>query len=175
MGVFSKLKNVRASQSGNWIKPGKYVLQIQRVKVIDGQGKFFCMECKVISSEATEEGVTSNKPGAEVSYLENLQPPKYEDSNYSRIRTALLYAYSSLSVAGGDEPLADEDISEDIEAMGDDAISEENPLGGVFVECFAFTSSKRNSDGNVTKLKWSVPDNLKELIEKHSKEESEAT
>jgi hypothetical protein len=174
MGVFSKLKKVRASQSGNWVKPGNYVLQIQRVKVVDGQGKFFCMEFKVVSSEATEEGVTPNKPGAEVSYLENLQPPKYEDSNFGRIRAALLYAYSSLSVSGGDEPLTDDDISEDIETMANDAIDEENPLGGVFVDCFAFTSPKRNSDGNVTKLKWSVPDNLEELIKEHGEEESEA-
>ena len=167
MGVFSRIKKVRSTQGGNYIRPGDYLFMVNRVKIIEsqapGKDSYYVAELKVLEADKTEEDSKPNMPGSEASWLVEL-PGEYPDLALGNIKAFLTAAYSSLSVQNGDEPLDDDDIDEE---AADDAIGEDNPLAGVFLRGKAYHKATKKG-GVFTRLNWSVPDDLEELVEKYA-------
>lgn len=61
MGLFAGIKDARATQGGNYLKPGMYLLQVIRVTI--GKTRkgvdFFAVDFKVLGSNNEEHGVGS--------------------------------------------------------------------------------------------------------------------
>jgi hypothetical protein len=159
MGLFSKIKEAKSTQGGEYIRPGNYLFQVQRVKVQEsqvGSRTFFLAELRTIESEAVDDDTKPNAVNTDCTYIVELTGD-YPDMALGNVKAFLKEAYSSL-VAPEEGP-ADEDIDEE---MADDAIGEENPLAGVFLSCKAFNKPTRKGN-DFTRVKWSVPENVTEL------------
>lgn len=163
MGVFSGMKEAKATAGGNYLKPGNYTLQVQKCKMQAsqvGSRKFFIVETKVFASQKTDDKIEANGVDTEPSWLVEL-PGKYPDLALGNIKAFLHAAYSSMAESAGEDAPDEEDIDED---AADDAISEDNPLVGIFVTAKAF-QKETQSGGVFTRVKWGVPDDLKKLVE----------
>lgn len=168
MSVFKGMGKVRSTQGGNYIRPGNYLFKVNRVKAIEsqapGKDSFFVAELKVIESEAVEDDIKPNRPGSDASWLVEL-PGEYPDLALGNIKAFLLAAYGSLAAAAGEEgPESDDDIDD---GAAEEAVSEENPLAGVYVEGRAY-HKKTNKNGVFTRINWGVPTDLEEIVERHA-------
>jgi hypothetical protein len=159
MGAFSGLRKARPTQGGQYLEPGTYTLQIKRVKLQESAAKsrteWFIVEFKVIDTD--HEKI---KPGDERSWLVEL-PGEWPELSLGNIKAFLMTAYGSMAVAEGDEPPTEEEIGDE---EGEAACEEDGPLVGVFVNAFAY-NKKTKQDRDFTRVKWSIPDNLDELLE----------
>lgn len=61
MGLFSGIKDAKATQGGNYLKPGMYLVQVLRVNI--GKTRkgvdFFAVDMKVLGSNSDEHGLGS--------------------------------------------------------------------------------------------------------------------
>lgn len=157
MGVFSGLKEASATKGGLYLQPGNYTVQVQRCKMQDawqGNRKWFIVELRVMETDNENA-----KVGSEPSWMVEL-PGKYPSLALGNIKAFLHAAYSALAEADDTEAPDEDDIDED---AADDAVGEDNPLAGVFLNAAAF--NKKTKEGNdFTRVKWSVPANLEELV-----------
>lgn len=155
MGVFSGMKEAKSWQSGNYIKEGRYLFEILRLKHIESQKKkgkeLFIAELRVVESEQTGD----KKPhavGSEVSFVVNLNGD-YPDYALGDVRDFLYAAYCAWALDKGEDPPALEDIGEEATLY---ALSEESPLAGVRVTDYAW-DKQREAKNPITKHKWGVP------------------
>jgi len=156
MGAFSGLKEARSTQGGLYLKPGNYTVQVQKVKMQKsqvGNREFFIAELKVVDSDNEEM-----KANSEPSWLVEL-PGKYPELALGNVKAFLHAAFSSMAEAEGEEAPDEEDIDE---AMATLAVSEDNPLAGVFMSAKAFQKETK-SGGEFTRVKWGVPSDIEEL------------
>ena len=161
MGVFSGMGGTRSTQGGNYIRPGNYLWQVARVKQQEsqvGSRTFFIGELTVIESEATDEEVKPNAVGEDVSFVVEV-PGDYPDLSLGNIKAFLGAAFGAQAALQGDDGPSDDEIDE---ALTDHAVSEDNPLAGIFVGGKAF-HKKTKKGTNFTRINWSVPDNVAEL------------
>lgn len=72
--IAGKVAAGKASQGGNWIKPGGYTFEVQML-LIERKfaGDMFIAEFKVLDSRKTDAGIEPNLPGTTASYVVNMQ------------------------------------------------------------------------------------------------------
>lgn len=160
MGVFKDIKEAKTpSGSGQVFLPGKFLLKLGACKLIESSVKrastFFIAEFEVVESDNEKR-----KPGSSMSWVIDLTGGKYPDLSLGNVKNFLHVAYSSFMLQAGEEPPAEEDIDE---KMSNDAVSEENPLCGVFVSAEAWNKQTRDKESEYTRVKWDVPENVAEL------------
>jgi hypothetical protein len=166
MGLFKNMKTVSPTAGGNYVQPGDYVFQIQRVLVKKSEdpakkgAEMYIVELLTIESKQTDEERKPNAVGSRPSWIVKLTGT-YEDLAMGNVKNFLLAAFGSLAEAGGEDHPDDEDVDEE---MSDYSVSEENPLAGVFVVAHAFNKPTR-AKTDFTRVNWDVPDNLDELVE----------
>jgi len=161
MGSFSGLGKAKSTQGGLYLKPGNYLLQILAVKEQAsqvGSRKFFIAEMKVIEATKTDPTIEPNGVGTEPSWLVEL-PGKYPDLALGNIKNFLMAAYGFQAEAEGEEAPDEDDIDED---AADAAVTEDNPLMGVFVNAQAF-QKKTKAGGDFTRINFTTPPNAAEL------------
>lgn len=162
MGMFAGMNSASSTQGGNYIRPGNYLYKINRVKVQEsqvGSKSFFVAELEVLAADKTDDDVKPNGVGENVSMIVEV-PGKYPELSFGNIKAFLKAAYGTIAEASGEDGPTDEDIDEE---MTEAATSEDNPLAGVFVYAKAFNKlTKQGKD--FTRVDWSVPSNLKELL-----------
>lgn len=163
MGAFSGMGKVRSTQGGNYIRPGNYLHRINRCKEQkndDTNKTHFIAELTVMESKQTDDDVKPNAVGEDVSVVIEV-PGEWPKLSFGNIKALLKAGFGSVAEANGDEGPTDDEIDEE---MTDHAVSEENPLAGVFVRAKAFNKpTKKGND--FTRVNWSVPGNLEELAE----------
>lgn len=162
MGYFSGLKEAKSTKGGEYIQPGNYLLEIQKVKIQQSQvggREFFLVETKVIEAQQTDPDVAPNGINSGPTWLVEL-PGKFPEVAKGNIKNFLTAAFGFLAIAAGETPPAESDIDDD---LGDLAIGEENPLVGAFVVAKAF-HKKTKSDTLFTRVDWSTPKNALELV-----------
>lgn len=151
MGVFAKIKGKRASQGGNYIKPGNHKLKIKQLKLTDSQVKqnkvYFIAENVVIESDV-------HKPGEEVSMVVDMTGD-YPDMSLGQVNDFLYKAACSMAAEQGDE-LPEEDVVD--EDFAKEAVGEDNPFMGVVLDCYGFEKQNKDKSGVYTRYKWSVPE-----------------
>jgi len=164
MGIFSdmnaKANAKRGAGGGNWFKPGKYLVRINRVftKVAeDGSGKKrFIVEGENVETLNKLDG--SNEEGAKVSFVRNLPGPY----NYG-LGDAMAFA---LAGYGFFAKIQDMDVpteSELTDEMMDDMIDEEDaPFTGIYLIADAYNKDTEGGS-DFTLVDWSVPTNASEL------------
>lgn len=154
-----KLGDARGTQGGLYFVPGNYIAQIQRCKMIETRDKdeAFIAEFKVLETDVED---VSLKPGAQPSYFVNMDG-KFPALSLGNVADLMRAGLASLAEQHGEEhePQDEIEITDDIA----DAITEEdNLLAGVFLKVYAF--NKPTKEGKpFTRIKWSVPENLKAL------------
>lgn len=164
MGVFSNIKKAKATKGGDYIQPGNYLFEIQRVKLQDNQTdentKWFVVEVKVLEAQQTNDEVKPNAVGTEPAWLvevpKNADPEKNQKAAMAlgNVKAFLESAFGALAVASGETPPDEEDIDGD---FADAAVSEDNPLAGTRITANAFyKKTKKNT--NFTRVKWGIPD-----------------
>jgi len=77
MGIIEELAakaaNAKANQNGNFIKPGKYLFEIQKlIAEKKHKGNMFIVEFKVLESAQTDPKHSPNPAGSSASYVVNL-------------------------------------------------------------------------------------------------------
>lgn len=72
--IAGKVAAGKASQGGNWIKPGGYTFEVQKL-LIERKfaGDMFIAELKVLDSRKTDASVEPNLPGTTCSFVVNMQ------------------------------------------------------------------------------------------------------
>ena len=152
----------RSTQGGNYIRPGNYLWQVSRVKKQEsdvGSKTFFIGELTVLESEQTDDGVKPNAVGEDVSFVIEV-PGDYPKLHLGNIKAFLGAAFGSKAEAVGDEGPTDDQIDEDLTLH---AVSEDNPLAGIFVRGKAF-HKKTKKGNNFTRINWAVPHDLTEIV-----------
>lgn len=133
MGVFSGIKEARANQGGVYPLPGNYVCEIQSCKIGESRKKepFFVADLKIISSDNDER-----KVGTIMSWMAMSSWDGFE---------GMVKAFI-MGVMGVPEEEIDEDVA-------DSAISEEQPLAGMFVRLQA-QNVKTKKGTDFTRCNW---------------------
>ena len=132
MGMLGGIKEAQATEGGNYIQPGLFVLSVDVLKGITSRkgDEMFVSEFGVI--ESTNE---KQPPGSHVSWLANLR----HDAALGNIKSCLM------AITGLDE-IDDDDAEEAID-------EEKNPLHGKFVKCEA-TEITTKAGNPFTKCRW---------------------
>lgn len=152
MGIFSNLGKTASTQGGNYIQPGIYKWEIQRVKMQEARKTFFVAELRVLESTRTDEEVTPNAVGSEVSFLVEV-PGEYPEMSLGNVKAFLYPAFCVLADSQGAARPAEADIGE---REAEYAMGVENPLAGLVIAGEAF--HKKTKKGNLfTRVKYKVP------------------
>lgn len=163
MSLFSGIKDVSISKSGQYFKPGHYKVRVKAVKVQDSQvgaaKKFFIVETEVLRSDCPDIVVGSER--SEVIAMDNVM--------------ALPNVKAFIAAASGVDPNSEE-INQEVEAhwkkrltdqkvlqQGEDVsfdqicdlvISAINPLGGTELELECVNITTKGEGKDFTKHLW---------------------
>ncbi len=160
MGVFSKIKDARGSRGGLYIKPGNYVVKVMRCRMVDsfkGHTNFIA-ELQVVESDVEDLDV-----GSEPSFVINMEG-EYKDLALGNVADFMRAGLGSLADRHGESRPADLDEVDVDEEVADTVTGEDNLLAGVFLTAKAWNHETRKGK-DFTRIKWGVPDNLKELVQ----------
>lgn len=132
MGFFDGIENASATKSGNYLREGKYWLQIVALKMHqkDDGTQLFISELRVVRVLDDENG-KGHKVGEDVAYVIK----RTGNKNYLPNSKALFAAALAMK---------EEDISGDI---CNKCLSEEQPLSGVVIEFVARRQEKKTKPG----------------------------
>ncbi len=161
MGSFSGLGKAKSTQGGLYVRPGNYLFQVLAVKEQAsqvGSRKFFIAELKVIEAQKTDKNIEPNGVDTEPAWLVEL-PGKYPELALGNIKNFLMAAYGYQAEAEGEDAPGEDDIDED---AADAAVTEDNPLMGVFIRAEAF-QKKTKAGGDFTRVNFETPENSAEL------------
>jgi len=152
MGVFGGIEKARSNMGGEYIAPGLHRLKIKALKKLKSQVNKaevnFIAEMEVLESSV-------HLPGQTVSFIRNLTTAKFPEASLGDVHAFLYAAYSSQYIANGEDPPAEDDITEE---AANYAVSEDNPLQGTVIDCEAFVKAGKS----FTRTRWSVPDEVME-------------
>jgi hypothetical protein len=162
MGYWDKkdIGKAKGTEGGLYFKPGKYLAQIQRCKMIETQKKHeaFVAEFKIIETDVEDPNLQA---GAEPSYFVDMDG-EYPDLSLGNVADIMRAGLASLAEQHGEEhPVPDQiELSDEIA----NAITEEdNLLAGVYLDVYAFNKPTR-AGNDFTRFKWRIPENLKEIL-----------
>jgi hypothetical protein len=166
--VFRKIAGARASAGGNWIKPGRYLHEVQNILVEtkDG-GNTFIAELLVREAAQTEPAHNPNVVGSQVSYVQMLDRHKSAVGNAKAFVLAL--------VGATEEDLAGDDFVElleyatNIDPKAKNAKGETipvQPLRGYHIACETYFKGKKSKPSDIMTLpKWTTsPNNQDEVV-----------
>jgi hypothetical protein len=155
-----KINDARGTQGGLYFVPGNYIAQIQRCKMIETRDKdeAFVCEFKVIETDVEDKNL---KPGSQPSYFVNMDG-KFPDLSLGNVADIMRAGLASLAEQHGEEHEPQDEI-EITDEIADAITEEQNLLAGVFLQVYAFNKPTRENKP-FTRIKWSVPENLKELV-----------
>lgn len=136
----ARIAGSKASSTGNFLKPGDYVLEVQKMleKADARKGAAFICEFLVLEATKTDETVTPNPVGTQASYVVNLT----QDSGPGNVKAFLMVLL--------DAPEADV-TGQSIE----EALSDAQPFRFFRVRDSAFQKPQRNDPKKMfTYHKW---------------------
>lgn len=83
----ARIAAAKASKAGNYIKPGKYVFEIQKL-IADKMrgGNMFVVEMTVVSAQQTDPAYSPNVVGSSVSYVVNMD----KDSGMGNVKSFIM-------------------------------------------------------------------------------------
>jgi hypothetical protein len=136
----ARIAGSKASMSGNFLKPGNYLLEVQKMleKADARKGAAFISEFIVLEATKTDETVTPNAVGSQASYVVNLT----QDSGPGNVKAFLMVL---LDVP--EDQVTAESISE--------ALSDQQPFRFFRVKDSAFQKPQRQDPSKMfTYHRW---------------------
>lgn len=164
MGFWDRLEEndfnqARGTQGGLYFKPGNYLVQIQRCKMITTQQNHeaFVAEFKVIETDVEDPNL---KPGAEPSYFVDMDG-KYPELALGNVADITRAGLASLACMHGEEhpPIEQIELTKEV---GKAVTGKDNLLAGVYLSVYAFNKPTREGN-DFTRFKWRIPENIAEL------------
>lgn len=163
MGFWNKVtdeevNNASTSGGGLYLLPGNYIVQILRCKEFTTRAKdeAFIAELLVIESD-NEKMPAGSKPSFFVKQL-----PEYPDLALGNVADFIRAGLQSLATQHGEDCPDIDDIELTVET-GESVTGSDNLLAGVYLAAYAF-NKKTKKDNDFTRIEWSVPDNLDEIL-----------
>lgn len=159
-----EIDSVKGTEGGLYLKPGNFLLQVQRCKMIetrDGNDAFVA-ELKVIETDIEDKDL---QPGAEPSLYVNLSG-KFPKLALGNVNDFVRAGLGSLAQQHGEDhpPLEEITLNKDIMKKITGA---KNLLAGVYLDCNAFNKPTREGR-DFTRMKWKVPDNVAEIAQAYA-------
>lgn len=163
MGFWDKvndeeINDAHGTKGGLYLCPGNFIVQVQRCKMIKTRQKHeaFVGELLVIESDVEELPA-----GAKPSFYVDMDG-KFPELSLGNVADFIRNGLASLARQHGEEHPPVEDI-ELTAAIGKAVTGADNLLAGVFLRAYAFNKKTREGN-NFTRIDWSVPDTLNELL-----------
>lgn len=158
MGVFSKIKEARGSRGGLYIQPGNYIVKVMRCRLVDSFKGNTNFVAELIVVETDNESLSV---GSEPSFVINMDGD-YKDLSLGNVADFMRAGLASLADQMDEQRPDDLDEVEIDEEVADTVAGEDNLLAGVHLTAKAWNHETRKGT-DFTRIKWGVPDNVKEL------------
>jgi hypothetical protein len=155
-----QLKDARGTQGGLFFRPGNYLVQIQRCKMVETRQKHeaFVAETKVLETDTQDPNLQA---GSEPAYFVDLDGkfPELAEGNMADFLRAALASFAHQN--GEEHPPVDEiTLTPEI---GKAVTGEDNLLAGTYLQVHAYNKvTKEGKD--FTKFRWRIPENLEERL-----------
>lgn len=148
-----EINDTTGTEGGLYLKPGNYLVQIQRCKMIETRDKnnAFIAELKVAWTDTDDRDL---QKGSEPSVFVNMDG-KYPDVALGNVNDIVRAGLASMAAQHGQEhpPLKDIPLNKEVMKKVTGA---KNLLAGVYLEVYAFNKPTREGK-DFTRLKWKVP------------------
>lgn len=134
MGYFDKVEQTRSSKGGVFITPGRYVLDVNAIKIVENhEGRDFC----AVELIVVESNVADRPPGLVVSWVQEMKNSMFLP-NFKSFLMALFNR-------------SEEDIDKELCEMVSD---ERQAAAGWRVACEAVSTLTKKEKKPFTKLNW---------------------
>ncbi len=162
-----KVKEAKSTKGGVYLLPGNYIIHVQRCKMIEVnptkkvKDDAFIAEFKIIESDNPKLSA-----GVEASYYVDMTDTEYPDLSLGNVCDFIRAGYSSLLIQNGEESPPIEDIEVSVQDCKE-VTGTENTIAGVFLRVVAYNKPTK-AGKDFTRVNWSVPENLDELVKKYA-------